>query len=123
MIETPPSPSGREISPGGMSERNGTQRIPNQPEPQTQQVAQAAAPASIQTPAPADAPPHQFSEDGVWEWSGTRWLPTQLAPEAQQQIALAVPPVQAPPAGLAPPLQTLARAIKNLLRDCAVGQT
>lgn len=105
MIETPPIPTGRQLSPDGTWEWNGSQWIPAQPasEPQLVAHAPAMAPAPVQTMPMPGAPARQLSPDGMWEWNGTQWIPAQ--PPGPQQVAQAVPiahssarPGQAPPA-------------------------
>ena len=75
MIETPPGAPHR--SPDGQWEWNGTQWIPAQPAPGSQQIAESG-PTVHAAPPGSTVPPTQtnpVSPDGKHQWNGTGDLP------------------------------------------------
>jgi len=77
MTQIQPGATVPQVSPDGLWEWNGTQWIPVQPPPGSQQVAesnpvvQAAPPAQIASPAHTNP----LSPDGKNQWNGTAWVP------------------------------------------------
>ena len=90
MIETPPGAPHR--SPDGQWEWNGTQWIPAQPAPGSQQIAESG-PTVHAAPPGSTVPPTQtnpVSPDGKHQWNGTAWVPVKKKGHLLRNLGIVV---------------------------------
>ena len=90
MIETPPGASHR--SPDGQWEWNGTQWIPAQPAPGSQQIGESE-PTLHAAPTGSTVPPTQsnpVSPDRKHQWNGTAWVPVKKKGHLLRNLGIVV---------------------------------